>query len=70
MDMRLYGIAYAGLATNGVNFILMIVLFWLDSEMYEARVAPDRRIFKDLKSFLALQIPSTINLFIDFWAWE
>ena len=52
MKMRLYGIAYAGLITNSINFVLIIIFMYFDKEMYEARVSPDRRIFEDLKVFL------------------
>ena len=31
LDMRLYGIAYAGLVTNGINFFLIIIFMYLDN---------------------------------------
>ena len=70
MDMRLYGIAYAGLITNSLNLMLIIIFISFDHEMKEAIVAPDRRVFLDLKLYLSHQIPNTINLIIDLGSWE
>lgn len=70
MELRLYGVAFAGLATNGVNFALIMVFLLFDKEMVDALVAPDQRIFTDLGSYLMQSVPNTIILFIDYWAWE
>lgn len=64
------GIAFAGLATNIVNLLILVVGMSFDKEMVEAMSFPDSRSFKNIGSFLVQSVPNTIILFIDYWAWE
>ena len=53
LNMQLYGIAYAGLITNSLNLVLIVIFIYFDKQMYEARVAPDRRVLLDLKLYMS-----------------
>ena len=53
-----------------VVYIMLLVFTYLQYDLRDAWLAPDWRIFVGLRSYLALAIPSTICLVLDWWVWE
>lgn len=70
LDLKLYGLAAAGLITNFLNFALMMLLLKFDKELADALVIPNRRSFQDLGTYLNLGIPAVVLTIIDYWEWE
>lgn len=69
-DMEIAGIAYANILSTTIIFILLIWFTYRQEELREAWMLPDRRIFNGLCDYVALSVPMTIMICLDWWVWE
>ena len=69
-DMEIAGLAYANILSTSIIFALLMWFTYSQKELREAWMLPDRRIFNGLGEYVALAIPMTIMICLDWWVWE
>lgn len=70
LDMKITGIALAGLICHLTTFFIMSFFFWLDKDVEEACTLPDKRALQDLKAYMAIGAPGVLMLALDLWAYD
>lgn len=68
--MGLQGAGYTILLNNILMFSAINVYMYYVEEIQEAVTYPDRRVFKDIDSYLKLGIPAAMTLCFEWWAYE
>jgi len=69
-DLGIMGIAMAGLITNILQFVIMVILFTTKTHLKEAMFWPDKRMFVGIRRYIYLGLPYIIVMILDYWAWE
>ncbi len=64
------GIGLAGTLTNGLSFIFILILSYLDTKVRPALFWPDKRSFYGLWEQLKLGLPIILNAFLDWVVFE
>jgi len=68
--LNIVGTGLANLTSQFVAFVLLIYYTRQQDEIKPALISPDSRIFKHIKEYMALGIPSYIMMASDWWVWE
>lgn len=69
-DMKITGIATAGLLTHSTTLLFMLIFQFLDREMRQTWIKLDMNVFNDLGTYLRIGLPFVIILVLDFWSYD